>query len=522
MGVYLNPGNISFQRAVKSEIYVDKTNFIRYTNKIINTENRFLCVSRPRRFGKSITANMLTAYYSKGCDSAELFSHYQIAAADSFTEHLNQYHVIHINMIDFINRSRTIQNALDYLSRRLLHELKKEFQGVDCFDWNDLTAVLQDIFQEKKTPFVIIIDEWDCVFRIHKSDRTAQILYLDFLRNLLKDKEYVGLAYMTGILPIKKYGEHSALNMFTEISMTDPREYAEFTGFTENEVRQLCEQYQMPFEDTRRWYDGYRLINGVSVYNPRSVVMSMTGGYFNNYWTATETYEALKIYIQMNFDGLKEKVSELIAGGSVPVNPGKFQNDMTTFETADDVLTLLIHLGYLTFDMQTSHVWIPNAEVQQEFLNSIEDGGWEHVMKAVRSSDELLKQTLAGNAQKVAEMITAVHDENTSVLKYNDENSLSCVISLAYYTARKNYILHREFPTGQGFADIVFIPQKNCDMPALLIELKKGKSAQNALKQIKNRKYSEKVSQYTGDMLLIGINYDENKKHTCVIEKIHK
>ena len=425
-------------------------------------------------------------------------------------------------MIDFINRSRTIQNALDYLSRRLLHELKKEFQGVDCFDWNDLTAVLQDIFQEKKTPFVIIIDEWDCVFRIHKSDRTAQILYLDFLRNFLKDKEYVGLAYMTGILPIKKYGEHSALNMFTEISMTDPREYAEFTGFTENEVRQLCEQYQMPFEDTRRWYDGYRLINGVSVYNPRSVVMSMTGGYFNNYWTATETYEALKIYIQMNFDGLKEKVSELIAGGSVPVNPGKFQNDMTTFETADDVLTLLIHLGYLTFDMQTSHVWIPNAEVQQEFLNSIEDGGWEHVMKAVRSSDELLKQTLAGNAQKVAEMITAVHDENTSVLKYNDENSLSCVISLAYYTARKNYILHREFPTGQGFADIVFIPQKNCDMPALLIELKKGKSAKNTLKQIKNRKYSEKVSQYTGDMLLIGINYDENKKHTCVIEKIHK
>lgn len=521
MGVYLNPGNLSFQRAVNSEIYVDKTDFIRYTNKIINTENRFLCVSRPRRFGKSMTANMLTAYYSKNCDSEELFSRYRIAQADSFSQHLNRYPVIHLNMIDFLDMQKSVQESLDYLSRYLIHELKREFPDVDCFDWNHLILVLHEIVTETKAPFVFIIDEWDCVFRIHKHDQNAQMIYLDFLRNLLKDKEYVALAYMTGILPIKKYGEHSALNMFTEVSMTDPRKYAAFTGFTESEVIQLCEQYQMSFEETKRWYDGYHLMN-VSVYNPRSVVMAMTDRYFSNYWTATETYEALKLYIQMNFDGLREKVSALIAGGAVPVNPGKFQNDMTTFDSADDVLTLLVHLGYLTFDMQTSCVRIPNSEVQQEFINSIEDGGWEHVVNAIRSSEELMKQTLAGNAEKVAEIISAVHDENTSVLKYNDENSLSCVISLAYYAARKDYIMHREFPTGQGFADIVCIPRKNCDLPALLIELKRGQSAEIAVQQIKDRKYSAKVFEYTGEMILIGINYDDNKKHTCVIEKLHK
>lgn len=522
MGIYLNPGNVDFQRALNSEIYIDKSQLIEYTNKKLFTEQQFICVSRPRRFGKSMAANMLTAYYSRGCDSREMFRNLKISETESFENHLNKYNVIHINMVNFMNKGNSISEALDYLSRRILHELKKEYGDVDCFDWNDLISVLEEIFQEKQVPFIFIIDEWDCVFRVHKNDSDAQTKYLDFLRHLLKDQSYVALAYMTGILPIKKYGEHSALNMFTEISMTNPRELAEFTGFTENEVKELCEQYDMPFDETKRWYDGYNL-KGISIYNPRSVVMSMTGHDYDNYWTSTETYEALKVYIEMNFDGLKDKVTQLIAGEKIKINPGKFQNDMTTFRSADDIFTLLVHLGYLTFDFYTNQVWIPNSEVAQEFINSIEDGGWEEVMKAIKISDELLKATLNCDEEKVAELIDKAHSDNTSILKYNDENSLSCVISLAYYSARKTYTIERELPAGKGFADLVFRPRKNNSNPAIIVELKYDKSAGGALEQIKNKQYTDCLKDYSGEILLVGINYHkQTKKHHCMIDKVHK
>ena len=520
MGIYLNPDNIDFQKSINSEIYVDKTKLIKHTNKIINTEQQYISISRPRRFGKSMAANMLVAYYSRGCDSKEMFSKYKIASDADFEKHLNKYNVIHINMLDFIKRRSSVAESLDYLSKRLIHELKKENGDVDCFDWDDLMSVLADIFNEKKVPFIFVIDEWDCVFREYKNDTTGQAEYLDVLRLILKDQNYVALAYMTGILPIKKYGKHSALNMFTEIAMTNTREYAEFTGFTEAEVLELCKKYNMPFEETKRWYDGYDL-KGVSIYNPRSVVMSMTGHDFDSYWTSTETYEALKVYIQMNFDGLREKVVDMIAGEKVVVNTGKFQNDMSTFNSADDVLTLLIHLGYLTYN--EGKVWIPNSEVQQEFINSIEDGGWETVMNAIRSSDELIEATIDGDAEKVAELVERAHDENASIIGYNNEMSLSCVISLAYYSARKEYIIHRELATGKGFADLVFIPRKNVDKPAMVIELKWNKSADTAIEQIKRKQYTDKTAEYTGEILLVGISYDaETKKHECIIEKIQK
>ncbi len=519
MGIYLNPSNIDFQRALNSEIYIDKSGLIEYTNKKLFTEQQFICISRPRRFGKSMAANMLTAYYSCGCDSKEMFSQLKIAEAESFEKHLNRYNVIHINMVNFLERSESIDDMLDYLKKRLLHEIKKENGDVDCFDWNDLVSVLDEVFQEKKIPFIFIIDEWDCIFRVHKSDENSQTKYLNFLRTLLKDQSYVALAYMTGILPIKKYGEHSAINMFTEIAMMNPRELAEFTGFTESEVKALCNEYKMPFDETKRWYDGYNL-KGISIYNPRSVVMSMTGHDYDNYWTSTETYEALKIYIEMNFDGLKDKVTQLIAGEKIEINPGKFQNDMTTLRSADDIFTLLVHLGYLTYDFYTKQVWIPNSEVAQEFVNSIEDGGWEEVVKAIKSSDELLKATLNCDEEKVAELIDKAHSDNTSILKYNDENSLSCVISLAYYSARKTYTIDRELPAGKGYADLLFRPRKNNSNPAMIVELKYDKSAESALAQIKKKQYTDCLKDYSGEILLVGINYDkENKSHNCRIEK---
>lgn len=522
MGIYLNPNGVDFQEALNSEIYVDKSGLIEYTNIVLRTKQKYICVSRPRRFGKLMAAEMLTAYYSRGCDSREMFSKLKIAKTEAFDKHLNKYNVIHINMVNFLSESHNMKEMIEFIEEDLIDELKNEYPDVCYPKRQNLIKVIAAIFAQTNIPFIFIIDEWDCVIRVHKNDSDSQAKHLDFLRNLLKDQSYVSLAYMTGILPIKKYGEHSALNMFTEVSMTDPREYAEFTGFTESEVKQLCDEYKMPFDETKRWYDGYNLMD-VSIYNPRSVVMSMTGGYFNNYWTSTETYEALKVYIEMNFDGLKDKVTQLIAGEKIKINTGKFQNDMTTLRSADDIFTLLVHLGYLTFDFYTNQVWIPNSEVAQEFINSIEDGGWEEVMQAIKVSDELLKATLNCDEEKVAELIDKAHGDNTSILKYNDENSLSCVISLAYYSARKTYTIERELPAGKGFADLVFRPRKNNSNPAIIVELKYDKSAEGALEQIKNKKYADCLKDYSGEILLVGINYDkESKKHSCKIEKIVK
>ena len=521
MGIYLNPDNTDFQEALNSKIYIDKTELIEYTNSVLRTAQKYICVSRPRRFGKSMAANMLIAYYSRGCDSKKMFQNLKIVQSADFEKHLNQYHVIRLNMRNYLTEAKTVQQLIQFIEEDLLDELEQEFSELRMPRRKTLVKVLEQAFAQFRIPFVFVIDEWDCIFRVHKNDLESQKLYLDFLRNLLKDQSYVALAYMTGILPIKKYGEHSAINVFYEYSMTDASPIEEFTGFTEQEVQGLCEQYQMSFEQVKQWYDGY-CVDGISIYNPKSVVEAMLRGKFSNYWTKTETYEALKEYIELNQDGLRDKIVQMIAGERVRINPNKFQNDMTTFHSADDVLTLLVHLGYLTYDEQEQVVWIPNSEVQQEFINSIEDGGWESVVQAIRQSNQLLQATIAGQEETVADLIEKAHQANASILKYNDENSLSCVISLAYYSAQKNYILHREMPVGKGFTDIVFEPKQNCNFPALIVELKWGHSVEEAVEQIKQKNYTDCLKSYSGGVLLVGVNYNKENHHTCKIEKIQK
>ncbi|MDD6827029.1 MAG: PD-(D/E)XK nuclease domain-containing protein, partial [Oscillospiraceae bacterium] len=335
-----------------------------------------------------------------------------------------------------------------------------------------------------------------------------------------KDQRYVALGYMTGILPIKKYGKHSAINVFYEYSMTDADPIAEFTGFTEQEVKDICEKYGKSFSEMKRWYDGY-CVNGISIYNPKSVVESVIRGNFNNYWTSTETYEALKVYIEMNFDGLKDTITKLLAGQKAVIDTTTFTNDMVTFSSKDDVLTLLIHLGYLTYDFNTKEVSIPNYEISEQYASTIRVMGWSEVEKSLKISEDLLKATLECNENRVAELIEQAHQDNTSILKYNDENSLSCVLSLAYYSARKTYTIERELPAGKGYADLVFRPRENNSNPAVIIELKYGHSAQEALEQMKNNQYADCLKGYSGEVLLVGINYDKKtKKHSCSIEKM--
>ena len=530
MGSYLNPGNLSFRGSLRSKIYVDKSELIARTNEALCTEQKYICVSRPRRFGKSMAANMLAAYYDRSENTEELFQDLAISKDKSYQENLDQYDVIKINMQEFLSMSKTMEEMLEMLKDYLVSDFKETYGEVQFRDEKNLIQVMKDVFAYTRCPFVILIDEWDCLFREYKQDKEAQKKYLDFLRAWLKDKDYVALAYMTGILPIKKYGSHSALNMFTEYSMTNPREMAEYFGFTEAEVKALCERFHRNFEETRAWYDGYELVTvdgqdriSYSMYSPKSVVDAMLSGVFDNYWNQTETYEALKAYIQLNFDGLKDAVIRMLAGERVQVNTGTFSNDMTNFQGKDDVLTLLIHLGYLSYHWPDKTVTIPNKEVSQEYINAISTMKWSEVTASVEASKILLEALWNLDEKAVAEGIDKAHRE-ISILQYNNENALSCTINLAFYYAREYYTIVRELPTGKGFADVCFIPRKmHFDKPAVIMELKWDKSAKGAISQIKEKQYVDALKEYKGNLLLVGINYEKDTKtHTCVIEQAYK
>lgn len=522
MGIYLNPGNDGFAESIRSKIYVDKTGLIAYTNELMNTEQKYICVSRPRRFGKSMALKMLAAYYSCGCSSRELFEGWEIRNDRSFEEYLNRYDVIFMNMQHFLIRSGE-RGFTDFLEQAVLDELRETYGEEFPKQERVLAAALEKIYVRSGKKFVFLIDEWDCVMRERQESETLQKQYLDFMRNLLKDQPYVALAYMTGILPVKKYGLHSALNMFWEYSMTDQGVLESYTGFTDTEVQNLCELYGMDFDEAGSWYDGYRFVEYRHIYNPKSVVEAMHRKKFSNYWTSTETYDALKIYMDMDFDGLREDIVQMLGGFHIRVNTLSFQNDMRNFRTKDDVLTLLIHLGYLAYDSEEEEAFIPNREITREFENAMSVGGWQEVMEVLKASEKLLEDTLRCDERRVALGLDRAHMEVASILTYNDENSLGCAISLAYYSARKDYKLIRELPAGQGFADVVFMPRPFCKKPALVVELKHNKSANAAIQQIKDRQYPQSLKGFSGEILLVGVNYnkdDKNKQHSCVIEKL--
>ncbi len=521
VGIYFNPKNKGFQETVHSEIYVDKTGLIAYTNKWLNTKDKYICVSRPRRFGKSMALEMLAAYYSCGCDSRELFAGFQIESDETFEEHLNKYDVIYLNMQQFLIEAEH-GKVTEYLEQEVTEELAEEYEELFKGRSLKLALALRKIYAATDRQFIFLVDEWDCVMRERQDSEELQKQYLDFLRNLLKDQPYVALAYMTGILPIKKYGLHSALNMFTEFSMTGQDALEEYTGFTMDEVRGLCERFDMDFEETSSWYDGYTFMQYQHIYNPKSVVEAMRRHRLSSYWTATETYEALKIYMDMDYDGLRSDIAQMLGGGHIVVNTGSFQNDMRNFRTKDDVLTLLIHLGYLAYDLRTKETFIPNKEIIGEFENAMSAGGWQEVMRVLKASDKLLEDTINGNAQNVADALDMAHTEVASMLAYNDENSLACAIGLAYYSARKDYVLIREFPSGKGFADIVFLPLPHTSKPVIIVELKYDKSAETAIQQINNRQYTQALERYSGEIVLVGVDYDKDKAdkpHSCVIER---
>ena len=526
MGRFVNPGNEAFRVVLNSEIYIDKTGLIEYTNKVMNTTQAFICNSRPRRFGKSITADMLTAYYSRACDSEKLFEGLEISRKNDFKKHLNKYDVIHLDVQWCMMDAGSPETTVAYMNEHLISELQEIYPDIVLDNDEKVYGALSRINAATGKKFVVIIDEWDVLIRDEALNQKVQDEYIGFLRGLFKGSEptkYIQLAYLTGILPIKKIGTQSALNNFSEFTMLDASVLAPYIGFTEAEVRDLCAKYNEDYAKVKQWYDGY-MLEEYQIYNPKAVVSLMLRGKYKSYWSDTGTYEVVVPLINMDFDGLKTAIIEMIAGTAVEVDVSSFQNDTISFANRDDVLTYLIHLGYLGYDEKNQTAFIPNEEIRQELMKAVKRKKWNEWMSFQQESEALLEATLNLEADQLAKQIEKIHTEYVSMIQYNDENSLSSVLTIGYLSAMKYYFKPiRELPSGRGFADFVFIPKPEYtgDYPALVVELKWNKDARTAIQQIKEKKYPDTVRQYTGKMLLVGINYDKKtKEHSCIIEKV--
>ena len=528
MGIYVNPDEELLKMSVNSRIYVDKSMILNELNQVLNTEERFVCVARPRRFGKSMAGNMIAAYYGKKANSRSILEKLKIAQTSDFETYLNAFNVIHIDINGIYSNSSRDEDIVPLFTAEVREELMEEFPECGLMETDSLSSCIKKVYKKTKVKFVVILDEYDVLVR-EKVKASIFEPYLAFLNGMFKNANLMpafALVYLTGVLPIVRDKIQSKLNLFTEYIMTAPMQLAEFVGFTEEETRALCKQYDMDFEECKRWYDGYQLefLDTVfDIYNPKSVVQAMITKKFGDYWTKTGSYDAIKIYISMNFEGIKDDVKAMIAGEHIDVNVTKYLNTMTDFNSKDDVFTYLIHLGYLAYDSNAKQCYIPNHEICSEWINAIEDDkSYAEAICIVNNSKLLLDKTVEGDAQAVAEALSAAHEQLMSRQRYNHEAGLQSAIRFAYFYATSRYTIISELPAGKGYADVVFIPYVP-NVPAMIVELKRNQTTGAALAQIENKQYFNVMDKYQGDLLLVAVNYDEKtNEHTCEIRRFVK
>ncbi len=552
MGIYLNPDNDAFHNFVATNEYVDKTLLIEKLNLLLNNPARnFVCVNRPRRFGKSLAEDMISAYYSKGATSKELFAPFKISKKKSFETYRNKFNVIKIDLYAMFSnwQAKASEESLNdtppqsdselnpnrnnekkqlpfilYVTKLICREFREYFSDITFPKVASLGDYIQQVYAQKKETFIIIIDEYDVMVRAQVPDEEFE-LYLAFLNSLFKNttlRPAISLAYITGILPVVREKIQSKLNTFHEYTMLDAENLDEFVGFTTPEVKKLCKKYKCSFDDCKSWYDGYHL-GEYEIYNPQAVFNAVTSGKFKSYWSATSSYEVVAEKLRMNFDGTKDAVIRMLGGGRVLVEVGKYRNYMTTFYSKDDVFTYLIHLGYLAYDEEEQECYIPNREIYLEWQKAISDEtDYAETNKIINASRELLEETFAGNEKAVAEALDKSHIHVTSNMSYNNEKSLQSAIYLAYLYAINHYLITKEMPAGKGYADIVYVPLKK-DKPAMIIELKRNSCPETALNQIREKQYFDSLENWQGEILFVGVSYDaETKVHQCKIEKFVK
>ena len=523
MGRYINPGFYGFREIVEDD-YIDKTGMIEIINNSIGKKHKLFCISRPRRFGKTYAANMLCAYYDCSVDSHELFDGFEISKTANYEEHINKYNVIYLDMSEFISsierENRDYTKLTEDISTALLNDLYSVYKDMPID--KSLTEALEIYSEYTKRNYIFIIDEWDSVIR--ETDTITQQKYLSMLRELFKSSrftpKYIAAAYMTGILPIKKVKSQSAISDFNEYTAINPGKFARYIGFDENDIKFICEKYRMDFDKMKWWYDGYTFGNVSNIYNPYSVMNAVEYEKFASYWRKSSAVDSLTEYIDMNYDGLQQDIIRLVKDEEISVDTSDYQNDFKNFVTKDDVLTLLIHLGYLTYNSDTGLAHIPNEEIRSEFRSMLRRAKNPKLIALVSDSNKILEDTLAENAVSIGNAIDKLCGTNYAPQYYNNEQALRSIIKLAYLTAVDRYFRVEELPSGKGLADIVYIPQRYSEYPAMVIEMKWNKSAESAIEQIKNNNYPAVLQNYGGDILLVGINYsDKEKKHNCIIER---
>ena len=549
MGSILNPTmENSFETLVNfkdKDIFVDKTDFIEKMSAKINADKRFFAVTRPRRFGKTVTAHMLLAYYSKGYIGTKIFDGLHIADKDNYAEHLNKYDVIYIDMntIDGLfdgysgqkQKVEGVNDLVDYFEYSVIKDLKSSNEFSKCLEKHQignmgLLETLLAITQDLNTRFIFIMDEWDLVYREYRDDEVLQKKFIKLLKNLFKSdggKACFALAYLTGILPIKKYNSQSALNGFDEYNMLSPGDYAPYFGFTEDEVANIVKSpnCKVSHHDLKSWYEGYK-IKGVDIYNPNSVCKAVTRNECIRYWSGTSSNEEFVRLINMDFDGIKEDIINLIEGDEVTFSCANFQNDMVTIKDKNDVFSLLVCLGYLgcaeTKNQYRKVAYVPNAEIKAVLMDIVREQNWYERMETIRRSENLLKAIKELDGTTVATIIQDIHNSPAvALLDYNDEESLTyCVMTGLLWSTLDDYSYHREDQAGKGRVDLVYEPITR-RQPLILIEFKYDDSAEEAIKQIKEKEYFKRYAGQYRNIILVGINFStKTKDHQCLIEKL--
>lgn len=512
---YLNTSApyIQFQKAINSEFYVDKSRMIEKISARIMTGNQYICVTRPRRFGKTMNANMLGAYYTKGAKSEKLFSRLAISRNPSYQKHINRHNVIYIDfsrMPDFCGSYREyIQNIVENLK----DDLKKAYPELNGTVYRSIGQMLC----ATDDSFIFILDEWDSIFYRNFTTDEDGDSFLQFLKGLLKDQPYVELAYMTGILPVAKYSSGSELNMFVEFNAMNDVFLEDYFGMSGDEVEALCrKQNKISYEELKYWYDGYYLSNGRSLFNPRSVSCALELGICRNYWTETGPMNEIADCIEHNVDEVRGDIVRMVSGIPAEAELSGYSAAERQLNTRDEILSAMVVYGFLSY--HDGKLQIPNHELMEKYQKVLSRDSMGDVKKIVDDSREMLEATLNGNRRRVAEMLEAVHDRGIPFLNYHDENSLSCVITLCYLYARKDFWIKREEKSGKGYCDYLFYPKKG-GKPAIILELKADDSAENAIMQIKRKNYLQKA-EGCAEILLVGIAYSKKEKtHRCIIEK---
>lgn len=513
---YLNTSTsfILFQKTLNNGIYVDKSVLIQKVSQKIGTEDSFICITRPRRFGKSVNAHMLGAYYTRGMDSHALFDSLAIAETERYPQHLNQHNVIFMDLSRMPDPCESYKDYIDYIKEGLTEDIEEGY-GLQ----KKKRMSLSDLLTAVGEPFIFILDEWDAIFHKEFMTEDDKRDYLEFLKGLLKNQPYVELAYLTGVLPITKYSSGSELNMFDEYSFMNDNIYDSYFGFSEMEVRELCQgDNTLSYEELKAWYDGYRTSEGQSLFNPRSVSQALSRGVCQSYWAQTGPMNEIADCIANNVDEVREDMVRLVAGIPVEAKINGYSVAERTLDTREKILSAMVVYGFLSYYQGVLR--IPNRELMEKFESVLANDNMGEVKAIVDQSKEMLRATLNRDESKVAAILENVHDREIPFLSYGDENALSCVITLCYLAARDHYDMEREAKSGKGYCDYLFLPKKK-GSPAIILELKVGGSCEEAIAQIKVKDYLQKArAQGCRDILLVGINYDKNKRHQCRIEEI--